>query len=526
MTFNLIDDRWIPVRRLDGTRQIIAPWQVTDNLDSNPIISLDASRPDFNGALIQFLIGLVQTTMAPKRDKEWRNGLTKPPGTDELKTAFAGVSHAFNLDGDRPRFMQDLELEEGDGAYIQIDKLLMEMPGENTIKNNTDHFLKRDTVKRMCLPCSTMALFTLQTNAPSGGQGNRTSLRGGGPLTTIVMGDTLWQTIWFNILNEPDFLENYDNPSKVDDASIFPWMEPTRTSEKKGQETTPEHVHPAQMFWGMPRRIVMNFETDGVGNCDICGCNTSDLVTSYISKNYGTNYESWRHTLTPYSKNKNNEYIPRHGNPGGLTFRHWLGLVQNNTENGNEPAIVVHTFKKRQNGLESHNKLMLCAFGYDFDNMKARCWYEGKMPLIHVDENIREDYESVIERLIKTSEFVFKNTIINIKSAMFKRPGDVKGDFSFIDTHFWNDTESDFYQTLDKMREAMLNGKDTNGIKLQWLKILSRTGEQLFDNYSQSNQIEVTDPKRIVMARRNLHRFNSERNKKIIEILDLPVSDQ
>jgi CRISPR system Cascade subunit CasA len=109
MVFNLINEQWIPVRRLEGTREFIAPWQVTDNIGSDPIVALDANRPDFNGALIQFLIGLVQTTMAPKKDRNWRNGFNNPPEADELKTAFATVSHAFNLDGDRPRFMQDFE---------------------------------------------------------------------------------------------------------------------------------------------------------------------------------------------------------------------------------------------------------------------------------------------------------------------------------------------------------------------------------------------------------------------------------
>ncbi|MCG7850859.1 MAG: type I-E CRISPR-associated protein Cse1/CasA, partial [ANME-2 cluster archaeon] len=207
----MINEKWIPVRRADGKREIIAPWQVTDYIGSNPIVSLDANRPDFNGALIQFLIGLVQTTMAPKKDRNWRAGFVEPPKTDELKTAFAKVSHAFNLDGDGPRFMQDLE--PGEWKSNEIDKLLVEIPGDETIKDNADHFIKRDSVKRMCLACSAMALFTLQTNAPSGGKGYRTSLRGGGPLTTIVTGDTLWQTIWLNVLNESDFLENCGNSS-------------------------------------------------------------------------------------------------------------------------------------------------------------------------------------------------------------------------------------------------------------------------------------------------------------------------
>ncbi|MDW7776037.1 MAG: type I-E CRISPR-associated protein Cse1/CasA [Methanosarcinales archaeon] len=521
----MINEKWIPVRRADGKREIIAPWQVTDDIGSNPIVSLDANRPDFNGALIQFLIGLVQTTMAPKRDGNWRTGLINPPGADELKTAFAKVSHAFNLNGDAPRFMQDFELN--DGKSNEIDKLLVEIPGDETIKDNADHFIKRDSVKRMCLACSAMALFTLQTNAPSGGKGHRVSLRGGGPLTTVIMGDTLWQTVWFNILNESDFLDNCGNSLLTEDAAIFPWMGPTRTSEDD-QLTTSEDAHPAQMFWGMPRRIVLKFDSDETGNCDVCDCNSNNLVTNYVAKNYGTYYGgSWRHTLTPYNISEKKELISIKGQPGGITFRHWLGLVQNDRKKGGEPAKIVHIFRGRQSGLDNKQSPQLWAFGYDFDNMKVRCWYEGKMPLINVDESIRENYESVIEHLIKTSELVADNVRKYVKEAMFRRPGDVKGNFSFIDNKFWNNTEPDFYATLEKLRISLSDGDDIHtdavvGIKLQWLNTLFRTGEQLFDEYSQSSQIDVADPKRIALAHRNLRKFNQKNNKQIIKILDLP----
>ncbi|MDW7725512.1 MAG: type I-E CRISPR-associated protein Cse1/CasA [Candidatus Methanoperedens sp.] len=517
----MIDEKWIPVRRADGKNEIIAPWQVTDNIGSNPIVSLDANRPDFNGALIQFLIGLVQTTVAPKKDKNWRTGFAEPPSTGELKAAFEKVSHAFNLDGDSPRFMQDFE--PGEWENNQIDKLLVEIPGNETIKDNADHFIKRDSVKRMCFACSAMSLFTLQTNAPSGGRGHRVSLRGGGPLTTIVMGYTLWQTIWLNVLNESDFVDKYGNSSLTDDASIFPWMGPTRTSEKN-QLTTPEDAHPAQMFWGMPRRIFLDFNSDETGNCDVCDCDSNNLVTNYVAKSYGTNYEGgWRHTLTPYRRVKN-ELISIKGQPGGITFRHWLGLVQNDMKKGGEPATVVHTFRGRHEGLENKKPLQLWAFGYDFDNMKVRCWYEGKMPLINVDDSIREYYESVIEQLIRVSELVSDNVRKYVKEAMFRRPGDVKGDFSFIDNRFWNNTEAEFYATLEKLRIAFSDDTDIIvDIKLQWLNTLFRIGEQLFDEYSQSNQIDVADPRRIALAYRNLRKFNQKNNKQIIKILDLPV---
>jgi CRISPR system Cascade subunit CasA len=59
---NLISERWIPVRHADGSHERIAPWQLTDGVGGdNPIVAVASPRPDFDGALTQFLIGLLQT---------------------------------------------------------------------------------------------------------------------------------------------------------------------------------------------------------------------------------------------------------------------------------------------------------------------------------------------------------------------------------------------------------------------------------------------------------------------------------
>ena len=73
MAFNLIREHWIPVERRSGERESIAPWQITDGLEHSPIVSLAAPRPDFNGALIQFLIGLLQTLSPPEDEDDWED---------------------------------------------------------------------------------------------------------------------------------------------------------------------------------------------------------------------------------------------------------------------------------------------------------------------------------------------------------------------------------------------------------------------------------------------------------------------
>jgi CRISPR system Cascade subunit CasA len=533
--FNLIEEPWIPVIRKSGERKLITPAGLVDRYAEDPVLALDASRPDFNGALVQFLIGLVQTTFPPANESEWRKKFSKPPTMDELQSTFERYAHAFNLDGDGPRFMQELDLSEKEGESNQIDHLLMEMPGAQTIDKNTDHFLKRDTVKQICLPCCAMALLTLQTNAPAGGRGHRTSIRGGGPLTTIVMGRTLWETIWLNVLTA-ESLSHYGDARKISDSDLFPWMGHTRTSEKN-EETTSQHVNPLQMFWGMPRRIRLSYSSSAKESpCDLCGSVSSHSVTEYHDKSYGINYKGgWHHSLTPYFVDeKKGESRPIHGQAGGISYRNWLGLVQNNVEKNsrNEPAVIVHMFRQeRQEALLGNNEIpfRLWAFGYDMDNMKACGWYEGTMPLIHLATDLKPVYEHTVSLMIKTASLIAYNVRACLKKALFSKDANISVEKSFfdsIDSQFWQDTEPPFYQILNDLKTALQTKQPVQDLKLRWLGILSKEGEILFDRYSQSSLISVGDPKRIAIARRDFKTFSSPYNKKIIELLDLPQPEK
>ena len=522
----MINEKWIWVNRQDGKKEKIAPWEIADQLDSNPIISLAAPRPDFNGSLIQFLIGLVQTTMSPRNERDWRKYFINPPKTDELRFVFEEVSDAFNLDGENERFMQDYEhFESTVKDRTSVSQMLMEMPGKKTIEDNTDHFLKRDTVSKMCFSCCATALFTLQTNAPKGGSGHLTSLRGGGPLTTIVLGDNLWQTVWLNVI--PD--ENFDSLGAndiIDLGYVFPWMVPTRTKGKKGLFTSPMDVSPKQMYWGMPRRIRLDLNNCTEGICDICG-KIEDLVFTYSTQTYGNDYTSqWRHVLTPYYEKKN-DLIPRKTKPEDVFYRHWLGLVKTDPDKGSHPSLCLEKFISKQSNLKNlgqifQNSPRLWAFGYHVIDMKVECWYESRMPLFNVDEQIRNNYESQVSKLIKVAEIVDNNTRNCIKQALYGKKS-IRGDISFIDSRFWHDTESEFYNVLNKLNSELESNSETVDLKIQWVRFLSKVSERLFDEYSQSMQFSVVEPERVAIAHRDLRRYNSEGGKKIKEILGLPT---
>ena len=106
MAYNLIDERWIPVERRSGKVEMIAPAQIAERED--PPLRIASPRPDFDGALLEFFIGLLQTAAAPATERAWEREFEEPPTVETLKKRLDTVREAFFLDGDGPRFMQDL----------------------------------------------------------------------------------------------------------------------------------------------------------------------------------------------------------------------------------------------------------------------------------------------------------------------------------------------------------------------------------------------------------------------------------
>lgn len=534
---NLLTDAWIPVRKQAGTSEFIAPWQIPDPLQHYS--GLVAPRPDFNGALIQFLIGLVQTAAPPDDKYAWLDAYDQPPSPEMLRERFLSLENAFELGGTNARFMQDLTLTDGEAKPISA--LLIEAPGGNTLKNNQDHFIKRDTVSGMCPRCAATALYTLQTNAPSGGVGHRVSLRGGGPLTTLVMGETLWQTVWLNVLPREVFDQKIVNENNRAQSDIFPWLASTHTSEN-GQTVTPADVHPAQMFWAMPRRIRLDLDHVQSGACGICGERSESLVTRYLTKNYGISYTGWEHTLTPHTRDTEGVALPRHGQPGCVTYRHWLGLVQKGEDDKHkrEPALVVHYFTEHLfRDLRKQAPMRLWAFGYDTDNMKAVCWYDSTMPLYPITPEQRGNWEVITESLISATDFAANNLKRCVKNALFGKikevgkTGAVKWEirndsakkdaslFENLNDGFWQALEGDFYSTLKLLAEHIERDRKRIELLREWHRLVCNMATQQFDATVYSGAFEEDDPKRIAVARRELKRWN-QGNRMQREILRLP----
>jgi len=229
---NLIQDPWLPFRMRDGLEQVLPMNAICDP----NVVDFALPRADFQGAAYQFSIGILQTTFAPEDKYHWHDLYEQVPKVGVLQKAFDKAAHAFKTTGDGPLFMQDINALDS-AKSTTVSGLLIEAPGANGLKLNTDHFIKRGIGEVMSLEMAFIALFTLQANAPSGGVGHRTGLRGGGPLTTLVLPQktdaSLWQKLWLNVINKDHW--RYEEPD-LHSAAVFPWLEETKTSEKKGSE--------------------------------------------------------------------------------------------------------------------------------------------------------------------------------------------------------------------------------------------------------------------------------------------------
>ena len=531
--FNLVKEPWLPVQRRSGAIDWIAPSQINERED-DPIVGFAWPRPDFNGAAHEFLIGLLSTAAAPPDEADWEEWWHKPPTPAMLEARFARHAHAFNLDGTGARFLQDVDPL--DGADTKpVGALLIDAPGAQTLRNNADLFVKRGGTTALCRAAVAMALYTLSAYAPSGGAGHRTSLRGGGPMTTLIVAEheraaTLWGRLWPNVELQEEIADRTTEATRAyDDALVFPWLAPTRTSQKAGGKSTSQpDVHPLQVYWGMPRRIRLQFEAADDRPCSLTNRKDAVVVAQYRTRNYGVNYvsETFSHPLSPYYKQKESApSLPVHPKPGGISYRLWPGLVCRTPDGLGNPAQVVRRWRGKEVG-----DARIVAFGYDMDNMKARAWIEGEMPVWHVDATVNEFLAKFVQKATAGAEMVSRLLMNAVKSVLHDSPKSAPGDYRFVAEFFFRETEPQFLVALNEARrliEGDIEAEDpAKAARETWRKEIAKSARKLFAEFAPMDNLEDRDMKRLVKASFFLDlalRGHGKDGRRVFKALDIPL---
>jgi len=522
---NLIESPWLPVRYASGARRWIAPHEIADDSAADAVIALDFPRPDWNAAVTEFLIGLTALAFQPNSDDDWRVIWREPPTPNVFREKLSPFTSAFELLGDGPRAFQDLDAL-GDAEEKDIAQLLIEAPGGSALTKNTDLFQKRGVVDALAAPYAAAALITLQTFAPSGGVGHRTSLRGGGPLTTLVRPSataTLWQIIWANIPFVRDVPE--DGLEDSEWAKVLPWLSPARTSDsgKSAVGEVPEDAHSLQAFFGTPRRIRLGaFESEVA--CALGGPTHWPCIKFYKAKNYGVNYMGWRHPLSPYRLDeKQSLMFPLHPRADRPTYRDWLGYWAAADPNTRFPAACVLSWRDQRARLAQGEKHWLDAWGFAMDNAKPLAWIETRIPAFAFDDkDAGALFYSSIATLIDAADKAARGLQFAVKVALFgawsaknnsfQLPDGVKSEAADdVGEAFWRNTQHDFEVLLEQIAAAPKSFDEA--MKRSWLRAIRAAAIDLFEGRLGGDEAYWEDPKRIVFAKGGLSRELSEYSK-------------
>lgn len=530
MTYDLRREPWIPWRRRSGAVEWGPPPALVSRMtgdDADPVVALAAPRPDFDGAMQEFLVGLLSAALQPEDEDAWLEGWRSPPTVEELQAALDELPDAFDLDGDGPRFFQDLsENDCRQGKRWTIESLLIDTPG-STVSDaqkrevTTELFVKAGCVLRLSRPAAAMALVAMQSYAPEGGRGHLTSMRGGGPLTTLVdprgrrvgMSGSEMDALWFKLWANAETLEQLErrmvssSPAEIDAA--FPWLTPTRASDPPGRlTTTPAQAHPLQTYFGLPRRIRLEFELGGT--CDITGRPDSATVVAFWMKGYGVDYPShaWKHPLSPYYQAKPNTWLPEHGRPSGIVWRDWVGLTVDVPTANSRPAQVVAEFNRRarMTGLKSH---AVHAFGLATKKNKAIAWTDAMLPAFVVDGAERHTLLYDTARALTEATSLAGTALLGaVKTALFQSPDDAPGDLGHVKLDLWAATERAFYAAIETVADPALDADAASDratkARGDFVAPLTDAALAVFDRWCPTGSLAPDALRRRVAARHDL----------------------
>lgn len=427
MPLNLISDHWIPVSTTAG-RRVIRPDQIAEP----GVLFPDWPRADLNIACLELLIGLVYLADPVEEVEEWAE---HRPDPDRLRAALESLAPAFDLGGDGPRFLQDPERFEAAKADANSpDMLFIDSAGSNTARNNADLMVRRGRYPRLEPALAAMALFTLQSQAPAGGAGNRTSMRGGGPMITLIQPPErgLWPLIWANVpLGRPQ------------GPGALPWM---RAAPRPDPIYPPEDGNLAEAFFGMPRRLRLIF--------------AGDHVTGVLQKPWGANYAGWEHPLTPhYRLTDGGELLPRHPGAGAFGYRNWLGINAASSSDLRRPAAALRGYADRAQSTDGASVLVA---GWAMNKMTPRDFTLSRQPLIPESAALTR-----IRQMIAAAEIC--------GSALRGALKPLVGEGTALEAL----REDFFLRTQDPFET--LAGRSEAEAPTRWLAVMRRTAMDIFD---------------------------------------------
>ncbi len=257
---NLLKDNWIPVQTGNEEVQLI---KLQDLLCREEEWQLCLNRDDMALAALQLLVCLVQVVFIPKNKRQLLERWQKPLTSEEYETGIQPFLDWFDLVHPKYPFMQTANIDgkKGDKNWSSLQKLFVGLP-EGTSKSPSSSAFFNE-VKEIEISESSfvaIALFQQATNGMSlGGSAFSCGLKGLMPLTTLLRGKSIRESVWFNILSK-ETLQKYASQFLQNQDDYPVWVKETK--RRNEHEFAYEIGLLRGLFW-QPARIQLTLNNSG-----------------------------------------------------------------------------------------------------------------------------------------------------------------------------------------------------------------------------------------------------------------------
>ncbi len=343
---NILLDKWIPVITKKASMEQLSLEQLLCNEGDWEIVH---HRDDMELAALEICISLVQSIFKVNSEEQLKLCLRQPLNNKDYQKAVKEYVRWFDLKELQFPFLQTRGLNSKD--VVPIQKLFNGLPEGN---NHTWHYNAASRISQICASCAVIALFNQATSTPSFGGGFKNPLRGAAPITTLLKGRTLRETIWLNVLSQGFISRHY--PTNT--VNIPNWV----VKVEKGQDVEAAKFgllrglfwQPAliELVWQQPQTQPQIEVQQKQIICDSCGVETKESIIGFKRQKF--DYKLVSDFLHPHSPrvsvNKKGEQITFY-NSFNDSRPSWTQLAafvfeQKQKDTQTLPALVIEQYRE------------------------------------------------------------------------------------------------------------------------------------------------------------------------------------
>lgn len=480
-SFNVLSDRWIPLDQSGQLEYASYVELLAGEKDAEDVIH---PRDDVRFYIRMLLSALTQALFPPKDKRELRERIEKPLGRSVVEARIRAVMSDFELVATpkKPGFMQIA----GGKNEERTDKLLFGLEKHVLTRSIHQRGAIRDS--SICAACAVPLLYAAHAFAPAGGRGWYSSVRGSPCCTTLMIAETLRQSVWSNTLHRQSVLTL--GPLRSESADETPWKQNARSIKKGDVVGLCEGL-----FW--PARA-LRLARHSSGPCVSCGHDGDRLIVIGFegkSQNSGALYPH------PYS--------PTRDTKKGRLFVHlradrpsWTGLLDLiGFVDGDRNAREAPVLEQWRESL-GQQTTTLAVLDYSTDKASFVGSVVELFPLSRAQLD-NSEFRPRLRALVGFAEqvlFALRKALKKAHSSRGTKPKAQRDGYWAADAEasFWQRTEPHFWQTY----RALLDGTFSDDKPFR--EALCRAALALYDEHTAASMHDAGKIDLIVGARRSL----------------------